>query len=194
MLSFLYHLRHPPDQQIPDLGNHTINFTPCGGTPFTIVKFSARIVRAIQGGECVAESLPDHTMRFIFHVSVLYHLFNFCDCLEDRIDLLRYYRVSETSQSVHPMGNPISHSTNSGFKYWGWHFPFSPRYRLCEPPHSSILPFWFPETYHLILAADLRLLHLLAGGGGDPVFGVWVHRDHSSLTTFTRLFAHSSGR
>ena len=80
------------------------------------------------------------------HLPVFYHHFNFCDCLEDGVDLLRHYRVSEASQSVHPMGNPISHSTNSGFKYWGWHFPFSPRYGLCEPPHSSILPFWFPET------------------------------------------------
>jgi|BioPla2DNA2_1021312.scaffolds.fasta_scaffold24695_3 hypothetical protein len=40
-----------------------------------------------------------------------------CDCLEDGIDLLRDYCVSEASQSVHPGGNPINHSTNAGFKY-----------------------------------------------------------------------------
>jgi hypothetical protein len=38
------------------------------------------------------------------------------DCPADNFCHLRHYGVSEASKSVHPIGNPMSHSTNSGLR------------------------------------------------------------------------------
>ena len=43
--------------------------------------------------------------------------FHFGNCLKNWIKLLRDYGVPEASKSVHPMGNPISHSTHIGFNF-----------------------------------------------------------------------------
>jgi hypothetical protein len=67
-------------------------------------------------------------------ISFLYHLFNIRDCPEEGVYLLRDYRVSEASQAVHPGGNPISHSTHSGFRE-----PEAPE-RISSPGRESRFP------------------------------------------------------
>jgi hypothetical protein len=56
----------------------------------------------------------------------------------DKFGDLRHYGVSEGANSVQPMGNPISSSTQHGFSR---NWPSSvPRNGLEDPPHSSNLP------------------------------------------------------
>ena len=43
--------------------------------------------------------------------------FYLCNRLKNRKKLLRNYCVSETFKSVHPIGNPMSHSTHVGFNW-----------------------------------------------------------------------------
>ena len=44
-----------------------------------------------------------------------YTFLNVCYQFEKKVKLLRHYRVSEAFNSVHPIGYPISHSTQFGF-------------------------------------------------------------------------------
>ena len=41
----------------------------------------------------------------------------FCDHPSDELGDLRYDGVSESPKSVHPSGNPMSHSTHVGFSF-----------------------------------------------------------------------------